>query len=222
MDFDDFEGFAGPADFSPPPMPTQAVPRETGNPEHGAQLPVQARPDTDFVATQGEPFAPGPQEHLSMGVPSPTNDVYGRPPMPMPMGPPPMPPGAPYYGQAVGQAPPMPVPTKSSKGLAATLVALGVGVAAGAKMGGWAGAGAGLLLAGGTVNAVRASRAYLQGTPGGDREGAITATYGLVGLGAGAAVAYKYVYEPHQAMQPNPGELVDEDDPSCDIRPVGP
>jgi hypothetical protein len=114
---------------------------------------------------------------------------------------------SPYYTQAIGQEQPS---SKSMLGMA--LVTVAAGAAIGGRLGGWPGAGAGVLMGGGAVNAVRAFRAYRSDD---SREGHLSSFYALVGLGAGGFVAYRYGRP--KTMRSNPKATS-----RCDIRPVGP
>jgi hypothetical protein len=209
-DFDGLDGFGGPDDA--PALTHVPVKREGPRPERGAAVPMHAQAPPEYVHTGAQPPVPGgPPEYPTYAAHRPTVDVYAAPqPMPRPGPPPGMDPYGPppYNSQAVG-AIPSPVPTGKG-GLAATLLTLGVGAAVGGKMGGVAGAGAGVLLGGAVVNTVRAMRAYLQGTEAGDREGRIAATYATVGFGAGGYLGYKYAYPKWQTrarMSPNATDL---------------
>lgn len=212
-DFDDY-GYSGFGDAAPPmaPMPQRAVRREGAMPERGVAPAMRPHNPPEYVRTQGQPYVQGgPPEHHSFAVAQPNVDVYGPPPMPGPPPGPPRPHGPPpYNSQAIGQA-----PEGGKKSLALTLLALATGTAVGAKFGGAAGAGSGFLLSGALVNTIRASRAYLEGTPEGDREGAIAATFAAVGYGAGGYVGYKYAYPKFQNRMARNADgtlAVDDDD----------
>jgi len=256
MEFDDVDELAfvdggpedmipGPADFAAPAgPPPRAIQTQSRHPEQGARPQLEVVDDMMFVDTAGEPPVPGgPPEHHSMRVRQPTVDVYGPGPgarPPSPHGPPPRPmpgpggPPPPYHSQAIGATPGHPPPQRAmgqSGGgngmLGLSLLTLTLGTAIGAKYKGIAGAAAGGLAAGGAMNLLRASQQYMRGTPQADKEGRVSATYGVIGAAGAGLIAYRYIFDQGKrggdpdAFKPNPEDDVDDGN-DCDIRPVGP
>lgn len=71
------------------------------------------------------------------------------------------------------------------------LIASSLGAVAGLRIGGVYGGVAGTLFAGSAVNLYRAAIHGSRRTPEGDREAAISATYGLIAAGLGGYISYK-------------------------------
>jgi hypothetical protein len=68
---------------------------------------------------------------------------------------------------------------------------VGVGGAIGIKYGGLFGGSAGAIYGGSAVNAIRAARAVMQGTPEADREALVSASYAVVGIGFATWLVWK-------------------------------
>ncbi len=119
----------------------------------------------------------------------------------------------PWYQQPMGPMQPSEgmgadVAPSGSNMLGVSLLLIGAGAAVGGTYGGLIGAGAGMLIAGAAVNAVRAVKNVTQGTPEADREAAISGTFAV----AGAGLAFYLLYRSRKdAATPN-GEDDDEDD----------
>jgi hypothetical protein len=90
------------------------------------------------------------------------------------------------FGQPL---PPTALENGHTLGLAVLLS--GIGSAAGLVYGGLFGGIAGGLAGGSAVNLLRAYRHVVKGTPEDDREATISATYGVLGLGASLFLFYK-------------------------------
>jgi hypothetical protein len=177
----------------------------------------------EHYAPSTEPKAPGPPEHLVYGANQPIRDVYDAPVPQMPALPPPGP--APMYGQAIGE-----IPQEGAHTLGLSLLAIAGGIAVGAKTGGLPGAAAGSLFAGAAVNALRAVAYFKEGTDEDDREGRVSALYGVIGAVGGGVLWSRYV-QGGDTFAENPDEdvlLEEEEDVEvipntpCGIRPAGP
>jgi hypothetical protein len=75
--------------------------------------------------------------------------------------------------------------------LGLALLLVGVGGAIGVKYGGLFGGAAGTVYGGSAVNAIRAARAVMQGTPEADREALVSASYAVVGIGFATWLVWK-------------------------------
>lgn len=175
------EGVAfGPIDS----LPEGYAPALPAGPEYGSAPPLRSF-DIPGATTGAHPATPGPAEHHGYEAPTAVFDVYAPTPAPMrPRRPPPLP----THAQAVGAAEPTP-----SSHLGLSLLALAMGIGIGAKRGGLAGAAGGALIAGAAVNGYQAFSSYRLGTPAGDKEGAVSALYALVGAVGGGWLWMKYV-----------------------------
>lgn len=196
------------------------------DPEYGAAPPLTEGTSPDAaVSTSAQPRVQGsPREQLEYRAAVPVHDVYAPPPVPSPrVGPPPMPvmqPGyAPMHAQAVGR-----IEHEQAHTLGLSFLAVAAGIAAGAYYGGLPGAAAGSLFGGTAVNALRAFSYFKEGTDEGDKEGRISATYGVVAAAGGGLLWWRYVHGGERYVA-NPPDEVDFDtarDTPCGIRPVGP
>jgi hypothetical protein len=125
---------------------------------------------------------------------------------------------------AVGDDPPPEATPSHMLGL--TTLSVATGVAVGAYYGGVLGSIAGSFFGGAIVNAYRAMAFYRQGSPDGDHEAKVSATYALLAAAAGGYVSYKYVKPRHPGrFDENPAGGGDDDDgdqpTSCRPRPSG-
>jgi hypothetical protein len=165
-------------------------------PEQGVEVP-HLRPQNDEIADFIVPPSQIDEtslETLSLGAPQPIYDVYAA--------------------QGMGQnAAPDPVRQNGNQArLGLCLLAVAGGAAAGGYFGGAKGAAAGFLLAGGTLNALRALGAA-QHQP---QETVISGSFAAVGLAAGGYLAYRTWSPPE--MKANPSQ--ESSSLPCDIRPV--
>lgn len=87
---------------------------------------------------------------------------------------------------AMGEA-----PSTQSHMLGAVTVFVGLGALVGMRLGGGYGAGAGMLFGGALVNAYRAIKSSMQGTPADDKEAYVSGTFALVSTGVGGYVVWK-------------------------------
>ncbi len=87
--------------------------------------------------------------------------------------------------------------------LGVVTIAVGIGVAAGIYYGGPFGAVAGSLFGGSVANAYKAVTAYKSGTPDGDAEAKVSATYAILAAALGGWVAYKFA-KPRTGYERNP------------------
>lgn len=169
----------------------------------------------------GDSFDPS-----AMAQPSPAPPMLPAParmPTPMPRGSsvapyagaaPMMPPPRPY-GEAFAPAP------GEGHNMGMQLIVLGLGTAGGAYLAHQQrgsvtfGSLAGSFAAGAAVNLYRAWTHWRLGTPHGDREAAISGTYGVIAAGLGGFFWWKFVLEPGKSSRralPNPDDDEDEDD----------
>jgi hypothetical protein len=82
-------------------------------------------------------------------------------------------------------------------------LAVGIGAASGVYYGGPFGAVAGSLFGGAVANAYKAAMAYRMGTPDGDAEAKVSATYAVLAAALGGWVAYKFA-KPRAGYEQNP------------------
>jgi hypothetical protein len=114
--------------------------------------------------------------------------------------------------------------------LGASVVAVAAGTTLGAVFGGPFGAVAGSLFGGSAVNIYRSFASLKQGLGETDREAAISGTYAVAAIVAGAVIWAKYASPRSERAKPNPSRrrsaLGDDDmNPNmdaCAIRKVGP
>jgi hypothetical protein len=134
----------------------------------------------------GMPLAPHP-----MDLPASLVDTSGStstPNLPLPPAPPgiaPEPGTAPVHGLGANLVP------ENGHTLGLALLLVGVGSAIGVKYGGVFGGVAGAVYGGSTVNAIRAGRAVVQGTPEADKEAMVSATYAVIGAGFATWLVWK-------------------------------
>jgi hypothetical protein len=103
------------------------------------------------------------------------------------------PPGMPSSGAAPAPTSGLGATVISENGhtLGLALLLVGVGGAIGVKYGGLFGGSAGAVYGGSAVNAIRAARAVMQGTPEADREALVSASYAVVGIGFATWLVWK-------------------------------
>jgi len=101
--------------------------------------------------------------------------------------------------------------------LGVSTVLVGVGSLLGIRFGGLYGGVAGALFGGAAVNAYRAIKHALAGSPEADREALISGTYALVAGGLGGYVAWKV---DHKKATPNPRRATANAARNCGFRPV--
>jgi hypothetical protein len=162
-----------------PPMPGQAAAFDPTAPMQHPAAPQLPGP--------GMPLAPHPTD-----LPASLVDTSGSTSTPMlPLPPPPpglMPEGsaiAPVNGFGANLVP------ENGHTLGLALLLVGVGSAIGVRYGGVFGGVAGAVYGGSTVNAIRAGRAVVQGTPEADKEAMVSATYAVIGAGFATWLVWK-------------------------------
>jgi hypothetical protein len=87
--------------------------------------------------------------------------------------------------------------------LGVVTLSVGIGAAAGVYYGGPFGAVAGSLFGGALANAYKAVSAYKSGSPEGDAEAKVSATYSIIAAALGGWVAYKFA-RPRSGYERNP------------------
>lgn len=147
---------------------------------------------------------------------APVAPYAGPPPMLQPMGP-------------YGATPFAPAPGEGHN-LGVQLIVLGLGTAGGALLAHQQrgsvtmGSIAGSFAAGAAVNLFRAWSHWRQGTPDGDREAAISGTYGVIAGGLAGFFWWKFVASetrPSRAAVPNPDDGDEDEDEDNDEPPSG-
>jgi hypothetical protein len=104
--------------------------------------------------------------------------------------------------EASPAAPPQPI---GSHVLGIVTIAVGVGAAVGTYYGGPFGGVAGSLFGGAIANVYKAGAAYRSGSPDGDHEAKVSASYAIMSAALGGWVAYKFA-KPRHGFRANPEE----------------
>jgi hypothetical protein len=171
-----------------------AVPMWTGPPPPGAV--PHGQPQAGVPAA---PASPMPVEPNPYGPPSAVAVRYEQGgPLPI---------GYAGYGPAMGADPPVPLENGHTLGLA--LLLSGVGSLVGLHYGGLYGGAAGVLYGGATVNAVRAGRNLLAGTPEADHEAAVSGTYAVLCAGLASWILWRTLPQRklrHAVRNPEPDD----------------
>jgi hypothetical protein len=173
--------YAAQADAFDAWSPWLATPPTPGLPPPGPLLPP---------ATPQPMRPPGLSPGAAAEHPAPLVDLRNSSPLAPPGALPPAAPAA--VSGALGVVPATgPVPAENGHTLGLALLLVGIGSAVGVKYGGLFGGAAGAMYGGSAVNAIRAARCVIQGTPQADKEAAVSATYAVLG----AAVASYLVWQ---------------------------
>lgn len=176
------------------------VPMWTGPPPPGA---ARRMPHGQQQAVMpAAPASPLPVQPGGYGPPSAV-DVRYEQGGPLPIG---------YagYGPAMGDDRPVPVENGHTLGLA--LLMSGVGSLVGLHYGGLYGGAAGVLYGGATVNAVRAGRNLLAGTPEADHEAAVSGTYAVLCAGLASWILWRTLPQRKTRHAKNPTSELGDDE----------
>lgn len=155
------------------PLLGPAVPEWSREPQRSVAAPTMGEP---VYADPRLPFAPAPDHPMPSMHPAFAGATLSRPPHPL-------------VQLAENHASSQPL---GSHALGVVTIAVGVGAAAGLYYGGPFGGVAGSLFGGCAANIYRAVMAYRAGTPDGDAEAKVSATYAVLAAAIGGWVAYKF------------------------------